>query len=97
LWNIKTPLTTPKKKIHAAKPHLDNAVYAKRSLVVGREPVKGDALKRLGGLEYLVTRLVCDMPNQPLPLRSLDASITPAKKSWKEVSDIEIRAKVVAS
>lgn len=57
--------------------------------------------KRLGGLEYLVTWLeyvcVCDMPNQPLPLRSFDASITPAKKSWKEVSDIEIRAKVVAS
>lgn len=31
----------------------------------------------------MVIWLVRGNPNQPLPLRSLDASITPGKKSWK--------------
>lgn len=65
-------------------------------MVVGREPVKRGCVKKVGRSRILGDMAsVCDMPNQPLPLRSLDASITPAKKSWKEVSDIEIRAKVV--
>lgn len=45
-----------------------------------------------------MTWLVRGIPIQPLPLRFLDASITPGKKSWKKkVSDIEIRGNVVAS